>query len=127
MCSQIKDLVNRLPRDRADAGKISLRTKGPRACLSLPLAVVFRVCSGGVNRYPVRFTASAVRTVTATPALVYGSFRISRAREGTQDLPAIPQGTWNALRTGRQLHLLLEPKDSDWSALLEIMKGYWRS
>ena len=126
-CSPIENLVNRLPRDRADAGKISLRAKGPLACLYLSLAFLLRVCSGRVNRYPKRFTASAVRTVTATPALVYGSFRISRAREGTQDLPAIPQGTWNALRTGRQLQLLLEPRDSDWSAMLEIMKGYWRS
>ena len=126
-CSQIEDLVNRLPRDRADAGKVSLRTKGTLACLCLPLAFVFRVCAGRVNRYPRRFTASAVRTVAATPALVYGSFRISRAREGTQDLPAIPQDTWNVLRTGRQLQLLLHPRDSDWCALLEIMKDYWHS
>ena len=40
-CVRIEDLVSKLPRDRADAGKVSLRAKGmlafvPAACITLP-------------------------------------------------------------------------------------------
>ena len=52
---------------------------------------------------------------------------MSKPREDRQDLPLIPQGIWDELRSGRTLQKELRPGDRGWDAMLNTLKGYWRS